>query len=244
MVVDTNLGRPEVPPKPTHAIVVFEGEHEGVFATRHDVSVDDGGPVIGAGQPMTGREVQQLYEDLLLKRRRSEPLDLLPPQVIAYLPGEAMVWVRKASVGPMHFNVGGKRLKLAVPWPTLLFAVAGGKLYLAALQSDRRPTRSTRLYHAPLMNVWESGNVCLGTAAHPAEATLEARGGWKDAVTRSSFTHTAQPRTLRLPGKDQAATADQLKFWRALHTRKATRVPPEVLVPMGKTLGQALEAWR
>jgi PRTRC genetic system protein B len=233
MVVDTNLGRPEEPPKPTHPIVVFEGEHEGVFATRHDVWIDEGGPVIGAGEPLTGREVQQLYEDLLQKSRRFKPLELLPPKVVAFRPGEAMVWVRKASVGPMHFNAGGRRLELAIPWPTLLFAVLGGKLYLAALRSDRRPTRSTRLYHAPLMNVWESGNVCLGTAAHPKGVTLDVRAGWEDAV-----------RTLRLPGKEQVATADQLRFWRALAAKNATRFPPEVLVPMGKTLGQALEAWR
>ena len=71
-----------------------------------------------------------------------------------------------------------------------------GKLYVAALGSSRRPAASTRLYHAPLMNVDAFGRVCTGTADLPASCGIPDIPAWERVMHDTYYSHVNQNHTL------------------------------------------------
>jgi PRTRC genetic system protein B len=78
----------------------------------------------------------------------------------------AVVWFRPAMVRLLNFSAQLKISKAdaIVNIPALLFALVNTTLYIYALDSDKRPDTKTKLYNAPFFNIYEDGNVCLGTA--------------------------------------------------------------------------------
>jgi len=141
-------------------------------------------------------------------------------------------------VRPLYLRQGERTLSLMVPWPPLLLAARERTLYVVALRGGRRPTARTPLYHAPLMNVHATGQVCTGNADLPAETTLATLAAWQAVLTDTWFTHVNHPNTLRLPDSTGMAvdTRRYLRFWRDLAKRRAERFPVACLTPLGLTL--------
>lgn len=67
----------------------------------------------------------------------------------------------------MYLKSNGQSLALKIKWPNLLFARKGKALFVAVLQHKTRPTNKTRLYLAPLPNVYANHNICLGSVSLP-----------------------------------------------------------------------------
>jgi PRTRC genetic system protein B len=146
----------------------------------------------------------------------------------------------------MIFRTKGAGLTtLDVPWPRLLLiATASGRLGMAALRGVGRPRPASRVYHAPLMNVWEGGLVCTGSADLPGGCGLADRAAWEAVVTETAFSHVNQPKTLRLDGAGEVTTPAHLKFWKALSKDgKADEFPHDRLMPMGLTVADFIEAF-
>lgn len=81
-------------------------------------------------------------------------------------PGQTVViWYRPAMKKQLNFSaslrIKGESL---VNIPATLYVVINNKLYLFALMTDERPDLKTKIYNAPFFNIYDDGNVCLGTA--------------------------------------------------------------------------------
>ncbi|MEM7505075.1 MAG: hypothetical protein AAF417_23835, partial [Pseudomonadota bacterium] len=86
---------------------------------------------------------------------------ILPENVIVS-GSDTFAWQTKARQDRMWFNVNGRRFAYQVWWPNLLWIgtkVRRG-LRIYALGSGARPTASTYIYHAPLMNIGTGGHLC------------------------------------------------------------------------------------
>ncbi|MCX7096291.1 MAG: PRTRC system protein B [Methylococcales bacterium] len=204
------------------------------LASMHDfVTNGQGESVIGAGRLMSKEDVEAVLRSMLEMGKRKA--SLLPPTVVS-ISESHMAWTVPAIVRPMLFNLPGLPLKkIDVPWPRLLLvANRHGKLAVAALKTNGRASAKTTLYHAPLMNVYASGNVCTGSAALPDECGIDQIGAWESVMFDSAFSHVNNPATLALAGnKDKAVDSKaHYRFWLSLTKRKADKFPNETLNPL------------
>jgi PRTRC genetic system protein B len=162
--------------------VLFYRTNQEYFATLHDVI----GGVIHPGKALDTADVEYLFHSDG-KRAGSGYLD----SNILELSGNAITWHIKSKVAPIFFNVAlgtGQRMnKISgkdVRWPALLFRLTRKNFQCWALASNRRPTLSTPLYHAPLWNTSETGNVCM-----PASIRENL---WHDGYNQLSLTQAKQ----------------------------------------------------
>jgi len=217
--------------QPRAALLWYEAEGRGL-GTLHPLSATRRGQaVIGAGRPFAHRDLQE-WLALLAGQPDRAAVAWLPSTVLAHGP-DFTVWWRPARVGPMGFLLQGQRFGVRVPWPPLLFVAREQRLWCAALAEDARPEPETPLFHAPLMNVDASGQVCLGTADVPPDGTLAYCTDWEAALCATNFTHVNHRQTLRVPGAREAGTEAHFAFWQRQHER--ARFPTDALVPWRST---------
>src|SRR3546814_8026531 len=87
--------------------------------------------------------------------------------------------------------------------PAMLWKADRNRLSLFALNSKGKPKAETTLYRAPFFNVYEDGNVCMGTVEtdfSEAENIEEFMQQWERAFWESYFSrseeHTSELQSL------------------------------------------------
>jgi PRTRC genetic system protein B len=235
-----DLGTPKAA-RPAAAVVFHQGERQQAV-TYHELAVGDAGASIRPGRAMTRADATGLLRALL--GDRTGELVWSPAQVLSQ--GEdSLVWYVPGKVRRMFFAAtGGQTLTLEAPWPTLLFAAREQTLRLAAIKGRGRPTPRTPLYHAPLMNLYADGRVCLGSATVPMASGFETMVDFEAAIFDTRFSHGNFRGNLAYRQGEGGATKDQdhIRFWRDLAKDKASRFPNQVLVPIGRRLESFLAA--
>jgi hypothetical protein len=101
----------------------------------------------------------------------------------------------------------------------------------------RRPqTFDAPLFHAPLPNVFGSGNICWGTVQRVADEALRGASladDWAMLLGSSFGNHACS-------GKSRSHPQDIRAKLVALEAQKTRRYPVSDLIPIKKTLAQAL----
>jgi PRTRC genetic system protein B len=231
--------------KPTieqkHAILIHQAKGVGNFsqyradnflASMHDFVINEQGEsIIGAGRLMSKEDVETVLRSMLEMGKRK--VSLLPPNVVS-ISETHIAWTVPAQVRPMLFNITGMPMKkLDVPWPRLLMvANRNGKLAVAALKTSGRVNGKTKLYQAPLMNVYANGNVCTGSAILPDECGLDQIKAWESVMFDSAFSHVNNPSTLSLDRDKAVDNKTHYRFWLSLSKKKADKFPNEHLNPL------------
>jgi PRTRC genetic system protein B len=181
---------------PTSALIFYraEGTKGGSYVEHYDM--DGNGNPINA-HPLTVREAGQLAKSLTLAKEEKEPC-LRPDGIIArnilYLDAvnAKAVWHTRAMQREMCFTEKLGIDKGIANVPPLLWMATRQSLYVYALRSNRRPVKGTKLYNAPFFNVFEKGNVCLGTVdvQISRSASLEVfTQKWESYFFNSYFSH-------------------------------------------------------
>lgn len=218
---------------PLFALVFHQYDRE-VLVTRHAIRRNG---QIAPGSLATNESVEEV---LRLLNGQPRARRLLPRNVLLSLPNETL-WYRPAQRRSMWFSRGQTQQALTVPWPALLFHARDGSLRIAALRAaSKRPDENTRLYHAPLMNIYANGSLCLGNIAAPP-CDLSGMAEWEAAIYDTLFTHTNHRNTLRFATEPKDDNIAHYRFWRQLQKDKATRFPVGALAPRNETLGDWLD---
>lgn len=160
---------------------------------------------------------------------------IFPTTLLSHSQLHAIWWV-PASKRSIYFkseSVG--TVSKEVAQPPLLFMVLRGKWYVYALKSNRRPTATTPLYHAPHFNMYADGSVCVGTAATPNSTAISSLPQWEDAFFNSVFTHMNDKYVRRT----KHAKSDSA-FWREYMKKSGDKFPADMLVKTEKTVGSLL----
>lgn len=119
--------------------------------------------------------------------------------------------------------------------PAMLWHANKQNLTVYALETNRRPTEKTPLYHAPFFNVYDSGNVCLGTVdvsiknSASAEEFIQA---WENYFFNSYFSH--------LINEHNPINGNCVNLWKDL-IRTGKAFPTEVLKKTNRTLKNLLQ---
>lgn len=198
-----------VTPQPFTALIFHKSEEEQSISnvTRHPIE----GGVIKHGEYVSVKEVKKLLAKI--QNTQESSAALIPRNVIINSETQ-LIWYVKAKKRDMWVKLNGKEHKLSVIYPALLFCCSKKrKLKIFALASNKRPTLSSLLYNAPLMNVSSNGDVCQGTAQLPVSIDISTIPEIEDTIFESNFTHVNNQKTLKIKGLDNVSSQDHLKFW-------------------------------
>lgn len=183
---------------PKSALVFYEtiGTNTDVYVEYFDM--DSNGTPINA-HPLTVKEANVLAKALKTDEENSKaflkPKGILPTNILHINPSEkgTVLWYTKTQQRQIYFvdSLGISNGKAQVP-PMLWFANKSS-LTVFALANDRRPTEKTPLYYAPFFNIYEKGNVCMGTVGidiKNSASVEEFIQAWEHYFFNSYFSHS------------------------------------------------------
>ncbi|WP_449387178.1 PRTRC system protein B [Chryseobacterium lineare] len=223
---------------PKSALVFYEtmGTNTDMYVEHFDM--DSNGTPINA-HPLTVKEANLLAKALKTDEEKSKaflkPKGILPTNILHINPSEkgTVLWYTKAQQRQLYFvdSLDISNGKAQVP-PMLWFANKNS-LSVFALANDRRPTEKTPLHYAPFFNIYEKGNVCMGTVSidiKNSASVEEFIQAWEHYFFNSYFSHSLC---------ENLTKKNIVTLWKALiNTDKP--FPKEVLKKNNKTLKNLL----
>lgn len=223
---------------PKKALVIYESanEREGVYVEAYDM--DKRGNPVNA-HPLSVQETIALADCLNSAREvRTDYLGcegLLPERLLHVNTYRGCaVWHTPPQQVNLLFteNLGIPCGMAAVP--ALLWKADRNKLSLFALNTKGKPKAETTLYRAPFFNVYEDGEVCMGTVDTDftdTENITEFMERWEQAFWNSYFSH--------LNGDSSPVRGNIVQLWQGL-VGTDKKFPNEVLIKQGKTIKDIL----
>ncbi|HZR35159.1 MAG TPA: PRTRC system protein B [Nevskia sp.] len=210
------------------------GAASAVLLTHHKVlGSGQGARRLGDGTPVAKSHAI----DLLCRLSNEGEAEFLPGNVVCHSPA-GIAWHVPARRTRMHWRIGKARI-FTVPWPALYFVAGfGHDLRVFALASDERPKPDTKLFHAPIGNVYSDGSLCWGSIEVPPRS-LGSIGAYEDAIYKTAFSHTNTPVNFRGAARDKPEGLVHL--WETMHRDKPARFPNTLLLPHKLTAGSALK---
>lgn len=184
---------------PKSALVFYEtkGTETDVYVEHFDM--DSNGTPINA-HPLTVKEANVLAKALKTDEEKNaaflKPKGILPTNILHINPNAekgTVLWYTKAQQRKLYFVVS-----LGIPngmaqVPPMLWLANKNSLTVFALANDRRPTEKTPLYYAPFFNIYEKGNVCMGTVSidiKNSASVEEFMQAWEHYFFNSYFSHS------------------------------------------------------
>ena len=224
---------------PKSALVFYEtkGINTDMYVEHFDM--DRNGNPINA-HPLTVKEANVLAKSLQTDEEKNKPFlkpkGILPTNILHINPSEkgTVLWYTKAQQRQLYFvnGLGIPNGKAKVP--PMLWLANKNSLSVFALSSDRRPIEKTPLHYAPFFNVYENGNVCMGTVnidIQNSASVEEFIQAWESYFFNSYFSH--------LLGNYNPIKGNCVTIWKDL-IGTDTPFPKEVLKPNNKTLKNLL----
>lgn len=223
-------------PKSALVFYLTKGNRKATYVEHFDM--DRNGNPINA-HPLTEREADGLAKALKTAKEEKEsllkPKAILSTQLLYFEPlGSKVVWFTKAMQRELHFTetLGIPKGKAHVP--PMLWTANRSSLTVFALANNRRPAEKTKLYNAPFFNVYENGNVCMGSVDIRIKkmASLEEFiNNWEDYFFNSYFSH--------LMNNFNPIKGNCISLWKDLITTDKP-FPTEVLTQSNLTLKDIL----
>ncbi|WP_338839285.1 PRTRC system protein B [Flavobacterium ginsenosidimutans] len=183
---------------PKSALVFYEtaGTESDMYVEHFDM--DSNGNPINA-HPLTVKEANTLAKSLQTDEEKSKaflkPKGVLPTNILYINPSEKgmVLWYTKAQQRKLYFvdSLGIPNGTAQVP--PMLWLANKNSLTVFALANDRRPTEKTSLHYAPFFNIYEKGNVCMGTVSIDIKKSVSVEEfiqAWEHYFFNSYFSHS------------------------------------------------------
>ena len=184
---------------PKSALVFYEtaGTDTDMYVEHFDMDKD--GNLINA-HPLTVKEANVLAKCLQTDVEKNTAFlkskGILPTNVLHINPSNdkgTVLWYTKTQQRQLYFVDG-----LGIPngiaqVPAMLWLASKSSLTVFALSNDRRPTEKTPLHYAPFFNIYEKGNVCMGTVSidiKNSASVEEFIQAWEHYFFNSYFSHS------------------------------------------------------
>lgn len=199
---------------PKSALVFYQTENPNRETYVEFFDMDQNGNPINA-HPLTVREAQRLSKTLNIQNKKDKnflkPKGIISPSILFTDSSEngKVIWFTQEQERDLFFvkNLNIPNGKANVP--PLLWIANKQNLKIFALETDQRPAENAQLFHAPFFNVYENGNVCMGTDSERAGKNND----WPDTDNTSLsiiLSHTQKWRSLTF--EDKANFQKELKL--------------------------------
>ena len=224
---------------PKSALVFYEtkGTETDMYVEHFDM--DSNGMPINA-HPLTIKEANILAKSLQTDEEKNTAFlkskGILPTNVLHINPNldkGTVLWYTKAQQRQLYFVDGLDIPNGMAQVPAMLWLASKSSLTVFALANDRRPTEKTPLHYVPFFNIYEKGNVCMGTVSidiKNSASVEEFIQAWEHYFFNSYFSHSLC---------ENLTKTNIVNLWKDLiNTDKP--FPKEVLKKNNKTLKNLL----
>ena len=227
---------------PTTALVFYQNDERNKETYVEYFDMDKNGNPINA-HPLREREAKELAKALIAKTQKEKIQDFLKPKgilsthILHINPSEngSVLWYTKVMKRQLYFTENLEIPNGMAEVPAMLWFANKRSLKIFALANSRRPTEKTELFYAPFFNVYEDGNVCMGTVdvniqnSNYIEEFIEK---WEDYFFNSYFSH--------LMNEHNPINGNCVNLWKSLiNTEK--QFPKEALKQANRTLKNLLK---
>ena len=228
---------------PTTALVFYQTDERNKETYVEYFDMDKSGKPINA-HPLTEREAETLAKALIVKTQKEKnqdflkPKGILPTHILQINPNAengSAIWYTKSMKRQLYFTENLEIPNGMAEVPAMLWFANKRSLKIFALANSRRPTEKTELFYAPFFNVYEDGNVCMGTVdvniqnSNYIEEFIEK---WEDYFFNSYFSH--------LMNEHNPINGNCVNLWKSLiNTEK--QFPKEALKQANRTLKNLLK---
>jgi len=148
---------------PIGALVVYKNKDEYYLESHH---INKKGK-LGSGTPLKRKAMVEIFKAFNSKLKYNNIIpEFLPENIIVNSHNTGaltLMWYRRKKRYNLIFEHEQKTHNFNVQIPNMIFLFKDDDLYVYAVKTDKRPTESTKLYHAPFPNISMDGKVCLGT---------------------------------------------------------------------------------
>ena len=190
---------------------VIEAGNKGMFA-------------LGAGRAFSEDDKENLIDILLNIDSDIEFIDLR----ILVKSRQMLVWYNPPQKAEISFNSPAYTGNVDTFIPGLIFIATPGNLRCYSYKGKSRPTPDTKLYWAPLGNMYEDGSFCTGNCETPKENSIASIPVWERFVLECTNTHSGNVQVLK-----SATTFEQMvDFYQVLKSGEAKAFPARELLPM------------
>lgn len=215
------------------AILLYGTDERGGgvnFATVHDVAPKTA--TIMPGVSLTSEALSDALNALAdgVGERRWRAVDT---RVIASGPG-LVAWWSPEQPRHVHFDESSGLASGSATQPPMFWVAYRKTLHVYSLAKNERPTLDTQLCQSTHYNVYQEGNVCLGTSVVPAD--LEP-GQYEQMFFESRFTHPHG-------GPDWQTTmrGGSAALWKKLLKEQGKKpFPMQYLAPAKRSIEQVLD---
>ncbi len=200
---------------PKSALVFYKSRGLDADMYVEHFDMDSFGNPVNA-HPLTVKEAQALAMALSTEKDTAflKAKGVMPANILNINPIEdsgTLVWHTKRQKRQLYFaeNLGLPSGMANVP--AMVWKASRNTVAVFAVRSDRRPKENTPLYHAPFFNVYDDGNVCMGTVDIDIENSASAEEfmrAWETYFFNSYFTH--------LLGDGNRVVGNCVALWKSL----------------------------
>ncbi|MEZ7528482.1 PRTRC system protein B [Cloacibacterium normanense] len=226
---------------PTSALVFYQTNERIIETYVEYFDMDKNGNPINA-HPLTEKEAKSLVKALntkILKEKSKDflkPKGILPTNILHINPSEngSVLWYTKAMKRQLYFTENLEIPNGMAEVPAMLWLANKRSLKIFALSSNRRPTDKTHLFYAPFFNVYENGNVCMGTVdvnIQNSNSLEEFTEKWENYFFNSYFSH--------LMNEHNPINGNCVSLWKSLINNDKP-FPKEALKKANRTLQNLL----
>ena len=227
---------------PTTALVFYQNDerNKDTYVEYFDMN-KNGNPV--NAHPLTEREAKELLKALTINTQKEKnqdflkPKGILPTHILHINPSEngSVLWFTKSMKRQLYFTENLEISNGMAEVPAMLWLANKRSLKIFLLFSNRRPTEKTELFYAPFFNVYEDGNVCMGTVdvnIQNSTSLEEFTEKWENYFFNSYFSH--------LMNEHNPIKGNCVNLWKSLiNTEK--QFPKEALKQANRTLKNLLK---
>lgn len=223
---------------PKSALVIYESNAHSSNTYVEHFDMDPYGNPINA-RPLSVREANRLALSLTTDDEQSflQVNGVLPSNILhmGCKGNESRVlWYTKEQKRQIFFSVASGVSSGKAYVPSMIWSASKDSLSVFAMKGNRRPKESTVLYHAPFLNTYENGRVCMGTVNvnfQGSGSVQEFTQAWEDYYFNSYFSHQI--------GGQRGRNGDVKSLWKRL-LETGEKFPNELLYKNNRTLKDLL----
>jgi len=178
---------------PKVALIAYEQKNSNYYLESRRIKKGVSGFEMLEGTPLTKKAIAEILDKIdPIKLERIYCDGFLPENLLAYNNDDAVptiIWYIKSGWHNLSFikklNINDGLMHL----PTLIFKLQRDELSVYAIKT-KKPKLNSKLYHAPMHNIYSNGNVCMGNAKiFSSNEVSEMMKNWEKAFFQSKFSH-------------------------------------------------------
>lgn len=226
---------------PFKALTLYRSKRDGddsIYVEAYDI--DSEGKPINA-TPLSAAECDRLsvmlQDSTELKTSFLQPKGIIPARVL-YVCNRNLgyaIWYSPPQTVNLFFKEDLHLPNGKAHVPAMIWKATQDALHVYALKTKSRPDEQTKLYEAPFFNLYEDGEVCMGTVKvelDPKCCLEDFMQTWEGYFWNSKFSHLIQHYS---PVKSNI-----VQLWQSLIGQDKT-FPTEILNANGLTLKDIIQ---